>query len=98
MQTFGTIVMVLGIGAAAIAQLWVLIAAFKKSLVWGLLVFFLPFAALVFVILYFDEMKMALAMYVIAVVVAVAGGGIAYRGLARQMRAQEIARAAAAQQ
>ena len=48
------------------AQLLVIyIAAFRKGFVWGLLVLFIPFVSLIFIAVYFGEMKSAVIMYVV---------------------------------
>lgn len=90
MESLGTVVMLLGGAVMLLAQLWVLVAAFKKSIVWGLLVLFLPFVSLIFIILYFSDMKFPVVMYVIGIVVAVAGGGMVSRGQSRRMLEEQL--------
>lgn len=95
METLGSVVMLLGGGVMLLAQLWVLVAAFKKSIVWGLLVLFLPFVSLIFIVLYFGDMKFPVMMYVIGIVLALAGGGMVSRGQNRRRLQQQLDEAAA---
>ena len=42
---------------AAASGLWFLIEAFKKSVVWGLLVFCVPFVSLVFLVMHWNDAR-----------------------------------------
>lgn len=49
--------LLMGVGGilALVTGIWLLILAFREHVLWGLAYLFVPFAALVFVIMHFDE-------------------------------------------
>jgi hypothetical protein len=49
----------LGIGIMLLAQIWFIVLAFRFSTIWGLLVLFIPFAAIVFLIRNWQNAKWA---------------------------------------
>lgn len=90
MEILGTGLVLVAALAGLLAQLWVLVAAFKKSIFWGLAVFFIPFVSLVFIVLYFSDMKYPVLLYLIAIVLGVAGGGMSARGANRRRLEQAL--------
>lgn len=68
-------IMILGVIVMLVGGIWLLVVAFKQSVVWGLVVLFVPFAALVFVVKYWDVTKTA---FVVNLVGAVMYGGMFY--------------------
>lgn len=66
-------VMILGIIVSAAGGIWLLVLAFKRSIVWGLVVLFVPFASLVFVVKYWNETKTAFLVSL--------GGYVVYAGM-----------------
>ena len=57
MQFLGTLVALFGIGCLLLGHLGFLVAAFRKSLLWGLAVLFLPVVPLVFLIIEWERAK-----------------------------------------
>lgn len=90
MGTLGTGLVLIAALAGILAQLWVLVAAFKKSIVWGLLVFFIPFVSLLFIILNFSEMKYPVLLYLVAILLGAFGGVMADRAAKRKFLEQEL--------
>ncbi|HKK04392.1 MAG TPA: hypothetical protein VKA50_00915 [Gammaproteobacteria bacterium] len=66
-------IMILGIIVSAVGGIWLLVLAFKRSIVWGLVVLFVPFASLVFVVKYWNETKTAFLVSL--------GGYVVYAGM-----------------
>ena len=56
-----------GLGATLllISQIWLAVLAFRKSIVWGLLVLCVPCAAFVFIIMNWSETKVPALIYII---------------------------------
>ena len=48
------------------ANIWLLIVAFQRSVLWGLAVFFIPFAALVFAVMYWQDAKKPFLIMLVA--------------------------------
>lgn len=46
---------VLGVALLVVGQLWLVVRAFQHGLGWGLACLFVPFAALAFIVLHWDE-------------------------------------------
>lgn len=55
----------------------ILIIAFRKSVVWGLASLFIPFVALVFVIMHWDETKKPFLCSLLAIPLYILGGILA---------------------
>ncbi|TWT33595.1 hypothetical protein KOR34_34270 [Posidoniimonas corsicana] len=55
MGVIGSLLMGVGAIVAIVGGIWVLVVAFQESIVWGLLSLFIPFAALVFVIMHWNK-------------------------------------------
>jgi len=49
MEILGSIVGVIGIIGFVICNIWLLVCSFQRSIVWGLLYIFLPFASIVYI-------------------------------------------------
>jgi hypothetical protein len=93
-MSFGLMVAYTGLALAVIANFWVALIAFRKSVLWGLAVLCIPIVALIFVILNFQETKSALILYVLGVLLSGAGTGMA----SRSERMRLLREQAAAQQ
>ena len=94
------VVIVLGLLAAFVGSLMMIIAAFRRSALWGVAYLFVPFAALVFLIKYWQESK---AGFVISTIGAVLACGAlssmpTARELFQQMNSLPFAMEAAAEQ
>lgn len=63
------ILMILGIVLMTVGGIWLLVIAFKQSVTWGLVVFFIPFAWLVFAIKYWQVAKTSFIVSLVGVVV-----------------------------
>ena len=70
--------------SSAIAGIRLLIVAFTESIVWGLVVWFVPFAVIVFVVQFWEKARkpflqniIALVIYIVAIIVFVSMGGMA---------------------
>ncbi|MBI3563384.1 MAG: hypothetical protein HY080_16895 [Gammaproteobacteria bacterium] len=62
----------LSLAASMVFFIWLVIAAFTRSIVWGLIVLiFSPFAALAFGVAYFRDVKLPLLLYIVALVLSV---------------------------
>ncbi len=61
------IFLILTIATAIIAQAWILVIAFRKSIVWGVIILVLPPAALLFVLMHWSECKGPFVIYLIAI-------------------------------
>ena len=96
MENLGNAVLLLGGATMLLAQLWVLLAAFKKSIVWGLLVLFIPFVSLAYIVLFFTDMKFPVLMYLIGIVLAGGGAAMASRGAHHRLMLRQAEEAAAA--
>ncbi|MFC1735679.1 hypothetical protein ACFL1X_06145 [Candidatus Hydrogenedentota bacterium] len=57
MAIIGMLLMVVGGIASFVCGIWLLIEAFKTSIIWGLCYLFVPFAALVFVVMNWEKAK-----------------------------------------
>ena len=79
-----------------LAQLWVLLAAFKKSVVWGLLVLFIPFVSLAYIVLFFTDMKFPVLMYLIGIVLVGGGAAMASRSAHHRLSLRQAEEAATA--
>ena len=69
----GLVLLIVGYVAMLVGGIWLLVAAFKTSVLWGVLSLLVPFAALVFVIKHWDVSKKPFLIQVGGIVLAVAG-------------------------
>lgn len=100
------ILVLLGVLAAIVStvfSIWLVVIAFRKHVLWGLASLFLPFAAIVFAVKYWQESRKpflygigtGIAATVLFVAAAVVGAGAASKHLAEGMNqefAQEMAK------
>lgn len=80
----------LGIILSLIGGLWIVVNAFRTSVLWGLGSLFVPFVSLIFAILNFAENKVPLIISVIGGVLAMFGYG-AYMEQAAALQSMDIA-------
>jgi hypothetical protein len=57
MQTIGTIVALIGFALCLVGSIWLLIEAFKESILWGLGCLFLGFVSLIFIVVHWQRAK-----------------------------------------
>ena len=57
MGAIGTILMAVGWLIAAIGSIWIIVIAFKESVLWGLGSIFIPFVILIFVFTHWNDTK-----------------------------------------
>jgi FtsH-binding integral membrane protein len=69
----GLILMGVGMLGAAVGGIWLIVCAFQKGIVWGLCYMFVPFAALVYVVVDFRKAWRPAAIHVVSVLVALGG-------------------------
>lgn len=63
MQILGLILLGAGGLTMVVGAIWLLVVAFKQSILWGLLSLFIPFAVLVFIFKYWDKAKQPFLIY-----------------------------------
>ncbi len=76
MDTVGLIIACLGLLAHVAGAIWLLVCAFKRSVVWGLLFMFVPFASLVYVIVDWNRASKPFLLTIASFVVIFVGAGI----------------------
>lgn len=80
----GTILFFLGTILLLIGGIWILVEAFKESIVWGICSLIIPLVALVFALMHLDRTKRALIIYVVGLVLLFIGislgGGVGDAG------------------
>ena len=78
MDVIGTIIIIIGAIVMIVGGIMLLIVAFKESIWWGLGSIFIPFVALIFVIMHWQKSKKAffiwLAGFVVYIIGMVLGG------------------------
>ena len=57
MELLGNAIMVVGMIGAVLCGLWLLVAQFQTSILWGLACIFIPFASLVWLVSYWEDGK-----------------------------------------
>lgn len=84
------ILVLLAIGAllSFVANIWLLVQAFRVSLLWGLAYLFLPFAGLVFLVVHWQEARRPFLVGLAGMLVM--GAGVAYAMTKGRATAQEI--------
>lgn len=63
----------LGIVLSFVGGLWLLILAFRQSVLWGLVVFFIPFASLVFIVKYWSEARQPFFVSLVSILLMMIG-------------------------
>lgn len=69
----GFAITVLGFIALGIASIWIIVNAFKESVLWGLGSILIPLVSVIFVFMHWDENKKPFFIYIIGVVVVIVG-------------------------
>jgi len=69
----GTALYFLGLILCLVGGIWILINAFKTSILWGLGALFVPFVSLIFAIMHWDENKKPFLISLAGIVVVVVG-------------------------
>jgi len=82
MGALGGIILVVGWIVALVGSIMVLIAAFKESIVWGLLSLFVPVVILIFALTHWAESKKGVFFWIGGIILLVVGGVIAGMGAA----------------
>lgn len=72
----GTLLVVLGGIVMLVGGIWLLVEAFKESILWGLGSLFIPFVSLVFVIMHWDVSKTPFLIWIGGLVLTIAGAVI----------------------
>jgi hypothetical protein len=73
MEALGMILLGIGVIVSAVGGIWFLVVAFQESVLWGLCCLFVPFAALVFLIKFWDRAARPFFVQLAALVPIVAG-------------------------
>ena len=73
MDTVGAIIAIIGALTVAVSGIWLIICAFQKSIVWGLLYMFIPFAALVYCVMDWQRAQKPFLIGVVGTIVIMAG-------------------------
>ena len=82
METFGTILIAIGLIIALAYGIILLIKAFQTHILWGLGSLFVPFVSLVFVIMHWDVAKKPFLMGLISIPFYIAGTAMLPSGMA----------------
>lgn len=69
----GTILLIIGMGCALVGGIWLIIEAFRKSLLWGLGCLFFPVISLIFVIMHWTTCWRPFVLNVVGVLLLLAG-------------------------
>ncbi len=69
----GMVLLIVGYVAMLIGGIWLLVTAFKESVLWGVLSLLVPFAALVFVVKHWDVSKKPFLIQIGGVALVIAG-------------------------
>jgi hypothetical protein len=83
----GTALFAVGLIVALIGGIWIIVNAFKKSVLWGLGSLFVPFVSLVFVIMNWQENKKP---FLISIAGAVLYGIGAYMSIGDLQQMQQL--------
>lgn len=81
---------ILGFVIMLIGGLWVLIEAFKESILWGLGCLFIPIVTLVFVIMHWDKAGKPFLIQIVGMVIFAVGGGFSDRHTASLDRPRSV--------
>lgn len=73
MQILGLVLLGVGGLTAFVGGIWLLVVAFKQSVLWGLLSLFVPFAVFVFIFKYWDKAKQPFLVDLGGVVLVIIG-------------------------
>ena len=83
---------IIGLVIMLIGGLWILIEAFKESVLWGLgCLFFSPLVSLIFVILHWDKAGKPFLLQIVGLVLFALGGGLSHRRVGSLDRPRTVA-------
>lgn len=77
----GTALVLLGLALVLVGELLFLVAAFRESLGWGLLLLFVPPLALLFLILHWSKAKAGFVLQLWGIACVVLGAWVGHSGL-----------------
>ena len=69
----GIVLFVLGLLVGGVGGIWLLVVAFRQSILWGLGCLVVPFVELVFIIMYWHDAKRPFAFQLVGFVLMVLG-------------------------
>ena len=72
----GTLLLIVGVILCLIGGIWLLVEAFKESVLWGLGSIFVPFVSLIFAIMHWSECKVPFLMNVVGFLLLIAGSAL----------------------
>jgi hypothetical protein len=64
----GTVLVIIGIAVCLTGSIWLLVEAFKESLLWGLGSLFVPLVSLIFVIMFWNRAGKPFLLYLAGMV------------------------------
>jgi hypothetical protein len=73
MGTVGLLLLIVGLIGLLAGGIWILVLAFKESLVWGLCSLFIPFVGLVFTFMHWATCKKPFGIWLAGLVVYIVG-------------------------
>lgn len=76
MEIVGLICMFVAMAIAIVYGIQILILAFSESILWGLCYLFVPFASLVFLVMYWDQTKSPFLKSLIAIPFLILGAAL----------------------
>lgn len=76
----GTMLAIIGLIVALVGGIWLLVEAFRESILWGLGALFIPFVGLIFAILHWDKGGKPLLIGIVGNVIMFAGRAMAGGG------------------
>ncbi|MBI2919832.1 MAG: hypothetical protein HYY18_01970 [Planctomycetes bacterium] len=82
---------IIGLVIMLVGGIWLLIEAFKESVLWGLGCLFIPIVSLIFVILHWDKAGKPFLIQVVGAVLFAIGGGFAHNRVASVERPETVA-------
>ncbi len=83
-------VMLVGVVIGSIAGIWLLIEAFRVSILWGLASIFIPLVPIIFVILHWDRARKPFLWSLLGTVLIVVPSVIQAHSMARQAALEQV--------
>ena len=77
MEIMGQILIVIAIALFVISDIFILIKAFKTSLLWGFGSLFIPVVGIAYIIVYWNETSKYVGWFLLSIVLFIVGGTIA---------------------
>jgi glutaredoxin len=99
METLAVAISGIGLLFALVGMIWLIVAAFRQGIVWGLCCLFIPGASLIFLVVHWGVAARPFGLGILGVLIAVGGGGAAAfpalregwkRGMDRNQQADRI--------